>query len=612
MSNKEKKFKNIETLDIKAKKKKSFIIVVILVSITVIIFISIGSALLSIDSNRLYKHNRSGTPYKSSNLKLIQNPEYKENWAISIENEMETQNRNIDKIMLKLSNNQEGVLTDLKKIIREESDRNSEDTQLLGKTLELRIKEVEKKLNKKLEDNRVRIEQNTLMAKGSKITAPSNDSDLIIGGDLLPDKEKVKSNNNSKLSGLMIIVEQGDASINDKGEVVDNNGSVLTLNDTGDIVKKENPKIIVKKSEDITKPAATPIVKSTPSKEVVEPTEPIFVEDKNITNEEEDPEPIINHKKVIKTVNIDTSFNQSILAAQVAINKKAKKEALNKQKDPGAYNVITGMTQAFMITGAYAPAFQEGESEPLPVLFEAEGDIIMPNDHTATIEKCWLLGSAKGNMNSQTANIKLVSISCVLNGGTHRLEGSLSGWIVGENGIPGIQGELLHKNGAWLARTFVSGFLETFAGAIGSNAPSSVTFGSNGTTGSTSQAVTDSAVSAGATGASTVFNKLGEYYLKMAEQIFPVIEVRGGRTVDILLVGGESLSITENNSLDINNISSYLQDLTRKKEVEDNNNNNANSEEVNAFRKAVANGATSNSNNDSSNDDNYELEGIVK
>ena len=56
-----------------------------------------------------------------------------------------------------------------------------------------------------------------------------------------------------------------------------------------------------------------------------------------------------------------------------------------------------------MITGAYAPAFQEGDSEPLPVLFEAEGSIIQPNDFLGSIDKCFLLGSAKGNMNSQTA-----------------------------------------------------------------------------------------------------------------------------------------------------------------------------------------------------------------
>ena len=44
----------------------------------------------------------------------------------------------------------------------------------------------------------------------------------------------------------------------------------------------------------------------------------------------------------------------------------------------------------------------------------------------------------------------------------------------------------------------------------------------------------------------------------MAEQIFPVIEVRGGRTVDLLLMGGEDFSVVENNRIDLSSVEAFL------------------------------------------------------
>jgi len=285
----------------------------------------------------------------------------------------------------------------------------------------------------------------------------------------------------------------------------------------------------------------------------------------------ESPKPKLRQMK-ISLIDIDTESNKEMIIQEE--KRIANLENLVKKKN-NQYHVMIGLTRAYMITGAYAPAFSAGEEEPLPVLLQAEGDILIANDDTENIDRCLLIGSAKGNMNSKTADIRLLRISCSLNEGKQMIEGEISGWVIGENGIPGVPGELLHKNGAWLAQTFVSGFMQTFSDALSNSGTTQISFG--GSVGGQQQevplgtAVENNAAAAAGGGLSTVFGKLGEYYLKMAEQIFPVIEVKAGRTVNILLRGGENLQVKDFNKVDIGEIEEKYEEeeLNRLEKLEE-------------------------------------------
>ncbi len=530
---------NLDTLDIKAKKKKNFIIVSIIVVIVTMLFISIGSAFLKVDKTKMYKEREKAEAAKD--LKVIQNPEFKENWAISIENRMESQEKKTQEVIAEIAGKQDRVLDELKGIIKENSQKSSNEIQELSTSFDTKINSLRNELFEQIEGQNQKIEQVSVLAQSSKSSSP-NSGDIMIGSDLTPKNNVGATDQN----GLTIVVAEGDKKDKEKKEA-----------DSKELEKAAN--------EAAKNAQGTTIVPNAIEETVITPNQ--------------------SKKKSIKMVDIDTSFNANIVAAAAQIEDDAKDKDPKKEADKN-YHLSTGLSQAYMITGAYAPAFQEGEAEPLPVLFEAEGQIIQPNDHLASVDKCFLLGSAKGNMNSQTANIKLVSISCILNEGEYRIEGAISGWVIGENGIPGVHGELIHKNGAWLARTFVSGFLETFANAIGGGNTSTINLGTDTTTNGSSSnsrnqvgtgtSINNNLATAGAQGISTVFNKLGDYYLKMAEQIFPVIEVRGGRTVDLLLIGGEDLTIVENNKVDLANINDHLSELSLKKDKEEDKITNTN------------------------------------
>lgn len=235
-----------------------------------------------------------------------------------------------------------------------------------------------------------------------------------------------------------------------------------------------------------------------------------------------------------------------------AIKKKAEEKVATK-KEPApikSYEIATGFTDALMITGAYAPLFgASNEESSIPVLLKATGDIIIANDNTESIDNCFILGGAVGNPSSNTVDIRLSKLECVLADGKTKIRGDVKGWVIGEDGKPGVKGELIHKSGEYISRFIVAGFLETFSTAlVNSAAPK------NGTNGTTTSILTGGATQGAATGVQNAFTKLSEFYIKLAEKTLPMIEAKGGRKVSILLNGGNVYKVEKFNKLNINNL----------------------------------------------------------
>ena len=91
----------------------------------------------------------------------------------------------------------------------------------------------------------------------------------------------------------------------------------------------------------------------------------------------------------------------------------------------------------------------------------------------------------------------------------------------------------------------------------------------------------------------------------MAEQIFPVIEVRGGRTVDLLLMGGEDFSVVENNKLELSSIEAFLLNKRLKE-----NENKGKIEQKNAFTRSLMKDVPSEDNEESGSNDGVAYEPV--
>jgi len=573
----------LETLDIKAKKKKNFIVVIIIIVVFAVLGISIGSAFLDVKKEKLYRHNTAVAEDKQ--LNVIQNPEFKETWAISIENRLDDQNKRLSEVIAELSAKQTRMLTEIKKELRDGNQKKSDEIAELGSVMDKKFKSLLDKVNNKLDETSDEMDQFKIMAESFQNKVSSAENEVIVGPDLLP-RQPRQEYQQIPVPGEKSPIETP----NNKVPLV-----VVTpdkLDETKVIIEKPEEEVvtIALKKPDLKKLDRSATYNALDEEVAKSETYAKTTYEKAIPAKVTKSKPA-SQKKNIKFSNIDTSFNETIVAEAIRMDTEAVQE--EEDELTNGFHISTGLTQVYMVTGAYAPAFSDSDAEPLPVLMSTQGQIVMSNNNVGSVEKCFILGSAKGNMNSETADIRLVSISCLLDGGKYRIEGSISGWVIGENGIPGVPGELLHKNGAWIAKTFVAGFLETFSQALVVSSGPQISFGGQGTTGgqtvSTGESIGSNALSSGAGGVSTVFNQLGEYYLKMAEQIFPVIEVKGGRTVDVLLMGGEDLTIVENNKVDIAVMEDFIeQEKNRKK-------GGKVSMSKNAFTQAIADGSSDSS-----------------
>ena len=110
--------------------------------------------------------------------------------------------------------------------------------------------------------------------------------------------------------------------------------------------------------------------------------------------------------------------------------------------------------------------------------------------------------------------------------------------MAGEDGKAGMRGRLVSKQGQILANALLAGV----ASGIGQAFTQSATTMSISPLGTTSTVDPAKQLQAGlGTGVGKALDRLAQYYITLAEKVFPVIEIDAGRTVDVVLTQGIAL-----------------------------------------------------------------------
>lgn len=201
-------------------------------------------------------------------------------------------------------------------------------------------------------------------------------------------------------------------------------------------------------------------------------------------------------------------------------------------------SIPMGFAVGITLTGADAPTFQWGQSDPQPLAVSVETDLITSGDKKEPMKGCMVLASAHGAVSSERAMPRLVKMEC-RNSKGELFSGSVEGWILGDDGKIGIKGVQVSRQGTVMARAFYAGLLDGIASIIRSQS----TTVSTSALGTTSTINPGDAVQAGLSqGVINSTEKLQNFYIKIAEQIYPVIEVLPGRKVTVLFKGGQKLA----------------------------------------------------------------------
>lgn len=209
------------------------------------------------------------------------------------------------------------------------------------------------------------------------------------------------------------------------------------------------------------------------------------------------------------------------------------------EKQGKTYIPSGSFMRAVLLGGLDAPTGGQAQNNPWPVLLRVQDNAFLPNRFRAKIKECFLLGSGYGDISSERAYLRLESLSCVLNNG-EVVDTNAKGYVVGEDGKAGMRGRLVSKQGQVLANALLAGV----ASGIGQAFQQSATTYSTSALGTVGTVETGKQFQTGiGAGVGKALDRLSQYYINLAEKMFPIIEVDAGRVVDVVLTKGVTLGL---------------------------------------------------------------------
>ena len=203
-----------------------------------------------------------------------------------------------------------------------------------------------------------------------------------------------------------------------------------------------------------------------------------------------------------------------------------------------------------LLSGAFAPisllnGLDAGtaaatQANPMPVLMDVMNQATLPGLAKYRLRNCFILGTGYGDLSAERVYVRFSRLSCVDKAQDLVLSADVSGYLVDSDGKLGLRGTVHDRQGAKLGKALLAGFAEGLAGALGQAQGS---MSSSLTSGLTTSTVTGASAlrSSGLGGAQVAASQLADFYLKEAQNIFPVISINAGRTGTAVFSSSTSL-----------------------------------------------------------------------
>ena len=196
-------------------------------------------------------------------------------------------------------------------------------------------------------------------------------------------------------------------------------------------------------------------------------------------------------------------------------------------------------TRGTLLGGLDAPTGGQSQSNPHPVLIRLSDNSVLPNRFRGEYRDCFVIAAGYGDISSERAYLRTENLSCVRADGA-ALEVKIQGSVYGEDGKVGMRGRLVTKQGQLLANALLAGVVS----GIGQGLATSSTNVSTSALGTIASASGADAYRTGlGTGVGRALDRLAQYYIKLAENTFPVIEVDAGREIDVVITKGVRIDV---------------------------------------------------------------------
>ncbi len=198
-------------------------------------------------------------------------------------------------------------------------------------------------------------------------------------------------------------------------------------------------------------------------------------------------------------------------------------------------------TRGTLLGGLDAPTGGQAQSNPHPVLIRLSDNSVLPNRFRGEYRDCFVIAAGYGDISSERAYLRTENLSCVRPDGA-TLEVKIQGSVYGEDGKVGMRGRLVTKQGQMLANALLAGVVSGIGQGL---ATSSTTYSTSalGTIASSGGSTSDAYRAGIGTGVGKALDRLAQYYIKLAENTFPVIEIDASREVDVVITKGVRIDV---------------------------------------------------------------------
>jgi conjugal transfer pilus assembly protein TraB len=236
---------------------------------------------------------------------------------------------------------------------------------------------------------------------------------------------------------------------------------------------------------------------------------------------------------------------KKVLAGEIEVvsNESAKREeesGVKKNERKEAIYLPPSFMEATLLSGLDAPVLKEAKSNPVPVLLRIKDLAVLPNRLKADLKGCFVIAEGHGDLADERAHLRLVSLSCIAKNGQAVIDQKIKGFVVDEDGKIGLKGLVVSRMGSAIARSALAGFF----GGVGEGLTAASTVQSVSPLGATQTIDTDDiARAAVGKGIASGFAELQRFYLELARQSMPVIEVGATKTITLVVSEGVELEI---------------------------------------------------------------------
>ncbi|PJG47174.1 conjugal transfer protein TraB [Sphingobium sp. LB126] len=211
----------------------------------------------------------------------------------------------------------------------------------------------------------------------------------------------------------------------------------------------------------------------------------------------------------------------------------------SKKKNRTIY-LPPGFMKARLLTGVDALASRDATSNPEPIIARVQAPAVLPNEVKANLAGCFVIGNATGSLAKERVEVQLVTLSCVDFDDRSVVDQPVKGFFVDTDGKKGLSGKVVTRAGATLARAFLAGTISGISRSVED------TFGETSTSALGTVRTLDAgdaAKSGIASGLGRSSDKLTDFYLDLARQAGPIVEVGAAKDVVVVIQEGVSLEI---------------------------------------------------------------------